>query len=98
MDAVRHPLLVTLFTCVIALVSARAAGDELRPRERLLADAGWRFHLGDEWGIGQNLAKAGTGRGPATLDFSDAAPVLYLGQSLDFDALQLANVRRFEGW
>jgi hypothetical protein len=34
----------------------------------------------------------------ATLDYSDGAPVLYLGQSLDFDALQLANVRRFEGW
>ena len=34
----------------------------------------------------------------ATLDYSDGAPVLYLGQSVDFDALQLANVRRFEGW
>jgi hypothetical protein len=34
----------------------------------------------------------------ATLDYSDAAPALYVGQSVDFDALQLANVRRFEGW
>jgi len=34
----------------------------------------------------------------ATLDFSDGAPVLYIGQSIDFDMLQLANVRRFEGW
>jgi len=34
----------------------------------------------------------------ATLDYSDDAPVLYIGQSLDFDALQFANVRRFEGW
>jgi len=50
-----------------------AAAPEPAPRERLLADAGWRFHLGDEWGIGENLAKAGSGRGPASTDFSDAA-------------------------
>src|SRR5262249_3745787 len=34
----------------------------------------------------------------ATLDYSDEAPVLYVGESIDFDALQLRNVRRFEGW
>ena len=40
-------------------------------RERLSADSGWRFHLGDEWGMGQSLAKACTGHGPASLEFSD---------------------------
>lgn len=50
---------------------ARAAG--AGSRERLLADAGWRFHLGDEWGPAQNLAKAGSGYGPASPDFSDAS-------------------------
>jgi hypothetical protein len=34
----------------------------------------------------------------ATLDYSDETPVLYVGESVDFDALQLRNVRRFEGW
>ena len=43
------------------------------PRERLLLDAGWKFHLGNDWGIGQNLAKAGTGNGPASMWFSDAS-------------------------
>ncbi|MGH7992094.1 MAG: hypothetical protein ACREDQ_01145, partial [Limisphaerales bacterium] len=35
-------------------------------RERLLLDFGWKFHLGNEWGFGQNLSKAGTGSGPAS--------------------------------
>jgi beta-galactosidase len=29
------------------------------PRERLLLDFGWKFHLGDDWGIGERLDKAG---------------------------------------
>src|SRR6202142_1024012 len=74
MNAVRHRLLVSLFTWAIALVATTAAGaDAPGPRERLLADFGWRFPLGDDWGIGQNLAKAGTGRGPASVEFSDAS-------------------------
>jgi beta-galactosidase len=42
------------------------------PRERLLLDAGWKFHLGNDWGIAQNLAKAGSGSGPAGVWFGDA--------------------------
>jgi hypothetical protein len=34
----------------------------------------------------------------ATLDYSDDAPVLYLGECVDFDDLQLKNLRKFEGW
>ena len=34
----------------------------------------------------------------ATLDYSDDTPALYLGKAVDFEALQLRNVRRFEGW
>ena len=33
-----------------------------------------------------------------TLDFSDAAPVLYLGREVEYDELKLKNVRMFEGW
>jgi len=46
---------------------------ETAGRERLLMDFGWRFHLGNEWGIAQNLAKSGTGYGPASVSFSDAS-------------------------
>jgi hypothetical protein len=34
----------------------------------------------------------------ATLDYSDTQPVLYVGKMVDFDALQLKNLRAFEGW
>jgi len=34
----------------------------------------------------------------ATLDYSDDAPVLYIGKAVDFDELRLGNVRTFEGW
>jgi beta-galactosidase len=43
------------------------------PRERLLMDFGWKFHLGNDWGTGQGLAKAGAGYGPASMDYSDAS-------------------------
>jgi beta-galactosidase len=42
-------------------------------RERLLMDFGWKFHLGNDWGIGQGLSKAGTGYGPASMDYSDSS-------------------------
>jgi hypothetical protein len=34
----------------------------------------------------------------ATLDYSDEAPVLYLGETVEFDSLSLKNLRSFEGW
>ena len=36
-------------------------------------DSGWRFHLGNDWGQGYGLAKAGTGYGPASVAYSDAS-------------------------
>jgi beta-galactosidase len=42
-------------------------------RERLLLDFGWRFHLGNDWGPGYGLAKAGTGYGPGSAEYSDAS-------------------------
>jgi beta-galactosidase len=36
-------------------------------------DSGWRFHLGNDWGAGYGLAKAGTGYGPASISYSDAS-------------------------
>ena len=43
-----------------------------------------------------DLRSAGQAFG--TLDYSDPQPVLYLGQWVDFEALQLKNLRLFEGW
>lgn len=34
----------------------------------------------------------------ATLDYTDGTPALYLGECVDFDQLQLKNLRKFEGW
>ena len=68
----RHLLALVLVFAMGALASAAATTDA-SPRERLLLDFGWKFHLGNEWGIGQNLAKAGTGIGPASVVYSDAS-------------------------
>ena len=58
-----------LAAAVLNLSAASATG----PRERLLLDTGWKFHLGNDWGIGQNLSKAGTGSGPANVWYGDAS-------------------------
>jgi hypothetical protein len=60
---------------VVALTLALRSFGEVTesPRERLLMDFNWRFHLGDDWGTCENLAKAGENPGPAGRDFSDAA-------------------------
>jgi beta-galactosidase len=50
---------------------ALAASDS--GRERLLLDFGWRFHLGNDWGAGYGLAKAGTAFGPGVPTYSDAS-------------------------
>ncbi|HUI30720.1 MAG TPA: glycoside hydrolase family 2 TIM barrel-domain containing protein, partial [Candidatus Acidoferrales bacterium] len=50
------------------------------PREKLLLDPGWKFHLGDaaspekdfEYGIMETFAKAGVASGPARPDFNDS--------------------------
>jgi beta-galactosidase len=62
--------LLGLFLVISAfdLCAAPAASQ----RERLLLDFDWKFHLGDEWGTAQNLGKAATGKGPASMSFADA--------------------------
>jgi len=34
----------------------------------------------------------------ATIDYSGPAPLLFLGESVEFDSLRLKNLRQFEGW
>ncbi len=62
-----------LLLAALAIASVQAQQPAPAPRERLLLDFGWKFHLGNDWGIGQSLAKAGTGSGPANTSFSDAS-------------------------
>jgi len=33
-----------------------------------------------------------------TIDYSEDPPLLFLGECVDFDELQLKNLRQFEGW
>jgi hypothetical protein len=38
------------------------------------------------------------GRPFGTLDYSDSTPLLFLGEWVEFEELQLKNLRQFEGW
>jgi beta-galactosidase len=42
-------------------------------REKLLMDFGWKFHLGNEWGTGENPINLGVSSGPARPDFNDGS-------------------------
>jgi beta-galactosidase len=65
----RSSFLLGLFFIITSLFADPVSS----PRERLLMDFGWKFHLGNEWGAAISLAKAGTGSGPASQSFSDAS-------------------------
>jgi len=55
----------------VLFVAQLAAAES--PRERLSLDAGWTFHLGDDWPGALRLDKAGASSGPASdRMFSDA--------------------------
>ena len=58
--------------CAALFVTPLAAA--ALPRDHLSLDAGWKFHLGDDWPGALRLDKAGTSSGPASDKlFSDAA-------------------------
>jgi beta-galactosidase len=66
----RLPILALGFLILAAISSISAAADT-PARERLLMDFGWKFHLGDQWGLGEQLDKAGVSAGPAAASFGD---------------------------
>ena len=43
------------------------------PREKLLMDSGWKFHLGNDWGTGEELINLGISTGPAKPGFDDSS-------------------------
>jgi beta-galactosidase len=53
---------------VVFTLNLRAADS---PREHLSLDAGWKFHLGDDWPGALRLDKAGASGGPAAEKFGD---------------------------
>jgi beta-galactosidase len=58
--------------CAALFIVQLAAADS--PRERLSLDAGWKYHLGDNWPEALRLDKAGANAGPASEKlFSDVA-------------------------
>ena len=59
-----------LRACAALLITPLAAA--AAPRQHLPLDAGWKFHLGDEWPEALRLDKAGASSGPAAQGFSDS--------------------------
>jgi beta-galactosidase len=55
--------------CAALLVTQLAVAES--PREHLSLDAGWKFHLGDDWPDALHLENSGTGSGPASEKFDD---------------------------
>ncbi|HTQ37589.1 MAG TPA: beta-galactosidase GalA [Pirellulales bacterium] len=50
--------------CAVLIVTRISAAES--PREHLLLDANWKFHLGDDWPGALHLDKAGVAGGPAS--------------------------------
>ncbi len=66
-------LLLSVFIALaFALITPALFAAQDSPRERLLFDFGWKFHLGDDWPDAENLAKAGVSKGPAGQKFDDS--------------------------
>jgi beta-galactosidase len=58
---------------LVSICCACAAADTNSPREHLLLDANWKFHLGDDWPGALRLDKAGASGGPASPKFNDTS-------------------------
>jgi beta-galactosidase len=66
----RTPLFAAAAAILLFLTPATLAADS-SPRDRLLLDSNWKFHLGDDWGLSEKLDKAGLNPGPAGRTFGD---------------------------
>src|SRR6185437_17105899 len=70
----RMPRLVScsavLWIMLAAISPARA---QQAPREKLLMDFGWKFHLGNEWGTGEAPINVAVSTGPARQEFDDSS-------------------------
>ena len=64
-----HRTFAAVAFAALFVVQAPAADS---PREHLSLDAGWKFHLGDDWPDALHRENSGTGGGPASEGFSDS--------------------------
>ena len=71
MKASCHLFMPIFAFCILHSAFPTSAADS--PRQRLLMDMGWKFHLGDNWGTSERLDKAGQSTGPAAIGFNDSA-------------------------
>jgi len=55
------------------------------------------FRVGSGWPLRSADLRNETARF-ATLDYSDAAPRLYVGEVVEVETLKLRGLREFEGW
>ncbi len=73
----KNILMGCMVQCSIALAVVLAvlgpASAQQSPRERLLMDFGWKFHLGNEWGTGEAPINLCVSTGPARTDFNDTS-------------------------
>jgi beta-galactosidase len=69
------PIFRRLFAAALLAISTATlfAADAGSPREKLLLDFNWKFHLGDDWPTMMRLDKAGQNSGPASARFNDSA-------------------------
>ena len=61
-----------ILTCACATLLATQLLAADSPREHLSLDAGWKFHLGDDWPDALVFMNSGTGSGPAAEKFADS--------------------------
>ena len=66
------PVIRFLIAGACAALSAMPLAAASSPHEHLSLDAGWKFHLGDDWPDALHLENSGTGSGPASEKFSDS--------------------------
>ena len=68
-------LRLAALAAVVFTLNLRAADSDTTaaasPREHLSLDAGWKFHLGDDWPDALRLDKAGSSGGPSAEKFND---------------------------
>jgi beta-galactosidase len=65
------PMKLFNFISIFLFAANLAVAQTDSPREKLLLDFGWKFHLGDDWPDALRLDKAGASAGPVTESFSD---------------------------
>src|SRR5579872_348191 len=71
MVILRSLSLAVLTACMAIAAGLCSAFAQAVPRQKLLMDFGWKFHLGNDWGTAEGPINLGVSTGPARPDFND---------------------------